>query len=81
MKNKLCIYTNSIFIQDETIISAPCQNLYFYLLQFVSILSTKPKILYKLLNPFKYGVFVLDWYHKCIGEIGFGMRQHSLLRK
>ncbi len=46
----------------ELLISTPAQNLYFYPVQFFSMLLTKPKTLYKLLNPLKYWYFALDWH-------------------
>ena len=48
--------------EGELLISTPCQNLYFYPMQFFSMLLTKPKTLYKLLNPLKYWYFALDWH-------------------
>lgn len=59
-------YLNNIYSllkKDGTLlISTPCQNLYFYPVQFVSMLVTKPKVLYKLLNPLKYWYFALNWH-------------------
>lgn len=59
-------YLNNIYSllkKDGTLlISTPCQNLYFYPVQFFSMLFTKPKVLYKLLNPLKYWYFALNWH-------------------
>ncbi len=44
------------------LISTPCQNLYFYPVQFISMLLTKPKTLLKLLNPLENWEFSLDWH-------------------
>ena len=46
----------------KLLISTPCQSLYFYPMQFFSMILTKPRILYKLLNPLKYWYFALDWH-------------------
>jgi len=59
-------YLNNIYNllkkEGELLISTPCQNLYFYPIQFLSMLLTKPKTLYKLLKPLDYWYFALDWH-------------------
>jgi len=59
-------YLNNIYTllksNGKLLISTPCQNLYFYPIQFLSLLLTKPKTLYKLLNPLEYWNFALKWH-------------------
>ena len=53
---------NLLNSKGQLLISTPCQNLYFYPFQFLSMLLTKPKTLYKLLNPLENWKFALDWH-------------------
>ena len=48
--------------EGKLLISTPCQNLYFYPMQFISMIVTKPRTLYKLLHPLEYWYFALDWH-------------------
>lgn len=48
--------------EGKLLISTPSQNLYFYPLQFLSMVLTKPRTLYKLLNPLEHWYFALDWH-------------------
>ena len=48
--------------EGQLLVSTPCQNLYFYPIQFFSMLVSKPKVLYKLLNPLEHWHFALDWH-------------------
>jgi len=63
----------------KLLISTPCQSLYFYPVQFFSMLLTKPKTLYKLLNPLKYWYFALNW-HPAMSKNDFLnlLRSHDL---
>jgi 2-polyprenyl-3-methyl-5-hydroxy-6-metoxy-1,4-benzoquinol methylase len=59
-------YLNNIYSllkkEGNLLISTPSQNLYFYPMQFFSMILTKPKTLYKLLNPLEHWYFALDWH-------------------
>jgi len=76
-------YLNNIYMllkkDGQLLISTPCQNLYFYPMQFISMLLTKPKVLYKLLNPLKYWYFALDWHPAMSKKVFLNLlRNHDL---
>ena len=60
------IYLSNIYDllkpSGKLLISTPCQNLYFYPLQFISMVTTKPNTLYKLLHPLEHWNFALNWH-------------------
>ncbi len=67
-------YLNNIYSllkkEGQLLVSTPCQNLYFYPIQFFSMLLSKPRVLYKLLNPLEHWHFALDW-HPAMGKNTF----------
>jgi 2-polyprenyl-3-methyl-5-hydroxy-6-metoxy-1,4-benzoquinol methylase len=75
-------YLNNIYSllkkDGELLISTPSQNLYFYPMQFFSMILTKPKTLYKLLNPLEHWYFALDWHPAMSKKVFLGLLQkHS----
>ena len=62
----------------QLLISTPCQNLYFYPIQLFSMLLSKPKTLYKLLNPLDYWYFALDWHPAMSKRVFLGLlKEHK----